>query len=52
MGIREPKEIEFDDVAEYDQWVNSKYNFDDSIRVCDVNILDNGKVIASYIKLF
>lgn len=52
MSVREVQEIEFEDVAEYNQWVNSKYCFDDSIRVCGLNILDDGKVIASYIKLY
>ena len=52
MSVREPKEIEFNDIAEYNQWVSSKYNFDNSIRLCGLNILDDGKVIANYIKLY
>ena len=52
MSIREPKEIKFNDIAEYNQWVSSNYCFDNSIRVCGINILDNDKVIATYIKLY
>jgi hypothetical protein len=52
MSVREPKKMEFNDIAEYNQWVSSKYCFDDSIRICGLNILDDGKVIASYIKLY
>ena len=52
MSVREQKEIKFNDIADYNKWISSKYCFDNSIRVCGLNILDDGKVIVSYIKLY
>jgi hypothetical protein len=52
MVIREVQEEKFENITDYNTWISTKYCFDDGIRVCGLNILDNGQVVAKYIKLF
>lgn len=52
MSVREPKIIEFDNIALYLDWYAEQYQAQNGIKVCGLSEIDNGRMKAEYIELF